>query len=354
MTRTDSVSREPSEPMDLLVQGGTLVGGPDGTPDTGDIAIRNGVIEAIDGRTTATAAQVVDASGLIVAPGFVDLHTHVYYGATFWGVNPARLAAQSGVTTWIDAGSAGAFNFEGLRRWVIEPSDLTIAAYLNISSVGLVAESHEFWPPAYCDVGLCSEVAEQHKDVVVGIKVRIDRDTVGENGLTPLRKACEVSERTGLPLMVHIADGPPEVDAVLELLRPGDVVTHYATGASMRLLDERGRVRASARRAAEAGVLFDVGHGVASFSWQSAEALTAEGLLPDTISTDVHQLSLADKLGDFPTVLTKYLHLGLDLPTLVTAATSRPADVVGALTGRLEVGAQADLALLRIEEGTFS
>jgi dihydroorotase len=282
------------------------------------------------------------------------MHTHVFHGATFWGVEPDPIASRNGVTHWVDAGSAGAYGIDALAHWVVADSAVHIDAFINISTIGLVGENYELSHGDFCDVALCVEMARRHPDLVVGVKARIDNGTVGDLGIEPLSRAVAAAEALELPLMVHISEGPPPVEEVLAMLRPGDIVTHYATGASMKLVDAGRRVLPAALAAKERGVHFDVGHGVGSFAWESAEALVAGGLPPDVISSDIHQESLAEDHGDLLTCLSKYLHLGLGLEEVIAAATCRPAAVLGLPeAGVVEIGGRADLALVRLEEGEF-
>ena len=179
--------------------------------------------------------------------------------------------------------------------------------------------------------------------------------TVGATGVEPLRRAIRAGEDCGLPVMVHIATAPPAIDDVLELLRPGDILTHCFTAQSMKIVHDDGRVRDSARRAIENGIVLDIGHGAGSFSFQTAEALLAQGCRPDTISTDVHQLSIRGPMFDLPTTMTKFLVLGMPLVDVVRAATVRPAELLGISpeVGTLRPGARADIALFRLLEGEF-
>jgi dihydroorotase len=340
--------------VDLVVRGGTLVN-PGGIESGAvDIAVSGDRIVAIERAVSVAASEELDAKGLFVVPGLVDMHTHVFHGATYWGVDPDAIAGRAGVTHWVDAGSAGAYSIDAFDRWVVAESDVHINAFINLSTIGLVGENYELSHDDFCDVDLCVEMARRHSELVVGIKVRIDRGTVGDFGLEPLTRAVVVAEALELPLMVHISEGPPSVDTILAMLRPGDIITHYATGASMKLVDERGKVRAAAREAQARGVRFDVGHGVGSFSWNSAQALVEGGVPPDVISSDIHQCSLAADHGDLLTCLSKYLHLGLGIEEVLAAATSRPAALLGLPgAGVVEVGGRADLALLRVDIGEF-
>jgi dihydroorotase len=308
-----------------------------------DIGVRDGRIAAIG--PGLDGARVVDARGLLVVPGLVDLHTHVLPRFTYWGIDPDPLAARSGVTTWVDAGSAGAYAIDGLREL---QTRVRVRAFLNLSSIGLVARTFELANREYLDEGLCVEMAARHAGFVVGIKARIDRFTVGDLGLEPLRAALRVAERARLPLMVHIAQGPPEVEAVLDVLRPGDIVTHCATPASMGLVHRLD----AAREAVGRGVVLDLGHGAGGFSFAAARALLEAGIGPAVISSDAHQLSVLGPMYDLPTCMTKLLALGMPLEAVLAAATSTPAALIGE-RAVLEAGARADLALLALEDGPF-
>ena len=184
---------------------------------------------------------MLDASGLLVTPGLVDLHTHVYAGATYWGVQPDPLAARSGVTTFVDAGSVGAMTFPAFRDWIVRPSRARVFAFLNISYIGLAPDTHECAVLKWVDPELCARTVNQNRDVVRGIKVRMG-NTVEPHGLEPMRRALQAAAAAELPVMTHIGYGPPDVEGVLDLMRPGDVLTHSYTGASMKIVDDEGRL----------------------------------------------------------------------------------------------------------------
>jgi dihydroorotase len=341
--------------FDLLIRGGEVVDPASGYSGVLDVALQGGTIAAVDREIPAeSAALVVDAAGRVVTPGLVDLHTHVYRGVTYWGVDADALAASSGVTTWIDAGSAGALTLPGFREFIVEPATVRIRPFLNVSSVGLVAENHELANLAHVDVDLCRRLVELNRDLVVGVKVRMGTPTVGAHGVEPLRRALRVADECALPLMVHIASAPPGIDKVLGLMRPGDVLTHCFTGQSMKIVDVDGRLLEAARRAWDAGVIMDVGHGAGSFSFATSEALLASGRRPDVISTDAHQLSVRGPMIDLPTCMSKFLALGMSLPEVVRAATSRPAEVLGLEAGTLRPGAPADVTVLTRGHGRFT
>jgi dihydroorotase len=255
----------------------------------------------------------------------------------------------------VDAGSAGAYSFPGFRRYVVEASRTRVFAFLHISSIGLIARTYESSNLDYCDVELATTILEANRDVIVGIKVRMDRDSTRGTGLEPMRRARKLADRTKLPLMVHIGIAPPQISEIVELLRPGDILTHCCTGQTNRLVDEQGQVHPYIRRAHEQGVILDLGHGTGSFSYTSAEAMLAQGLPPDVLSSDIHQLAVLGPMYDLPTTLSKFLNLGMSLPDVIARATVRPAAVIGRPDlGTLQVGAPADIALFRVEEGNYT
>jgi dihydroorotase len=364
--------------FDLLIQGGRVID-PGGSRDAVlDVAIAGGQIASVaEGIPAASAAQVLDAAGLLVLPGLVDLHTHVFHDFGYWGVDPDLIAPGSGVTTWVDAGSAGALTLRAFRRHVVRRAAARIKAFVNISSIGLVAPDFELSQPSYLDVDLLRRSLPGNLDFVAGIKARMASPTVGTTGLLALRRALQAAEEHDLPVMVHIADAPPEVSDVLDLLRPGDIVTHCCTGGSMRLVDAAGAPLAAARAAYDRGVILDVGHGAGSLNFASAAAMLAAGLTPHVLSTDLHQMSLhvnalvssdavespviqvregAHDRFDLPLCMSKFLALGVPLADVVAATTSHPAAALGLSgeIGSLRVGAPADLALFRLVEGPVS
>jgi dihydroorotase len=262
------------------------------------------------------------------------------------------------VTSWVDAGSAGAYNIAALCRLSAGLAPLHTRAFVNISSIGLVAETGEARRQDLCDPGLCVAAAEQHHDFVIGVKCRLDRFATGEMGLAPLRMAVQAAAVAGLPVMAHIGGGPPDIDDVLDLLRPGDLVTHCATGQDMSLVKGKDSLRPSAMRARERGVLFDVGHGSGGFSFAVAESMLAAGAPPDVISSDLHQRSLLGPGFDLPTCMSKLLAIGMSLEDVVRAATTNPAGVArgrsGEPAGSLAVGEPADIAIFELEVGDFA
>ena len=339
--------------FDLVVTGGHLIDPRMGISDRRDVGVRDGRVAAVDTTLPSDrAGTVIDAGGLLVVPGLIDLHTHIYPGATFWGIHPDRVAASSGVTTWVDAGSAGAFNIAGFREFLAASTEVNTRGFLNVSAIGLTAHDFELTNPELFARELFDSAIRANRDFVVGGKVRMGRRTLGSSGVRPLVDAISVLQRHGLAVMVHIAQAPPDLDDFGHLLRPGDVVTHSYTPQSMKLIDDAGELSNVARRWLDGGILFDVGHGSGGFSFGVADQMMSLGIEPHFISSDLHQLSVDGPVFDLPTCLTKMLMLGMSLDDVVAAATSRPAAFLGMSEeiGTLAVGARADIALFELTD----
>ena len=209
---------------DTLIVGGEVVDPAAGLSGALDVGIAGGRIAAVGPDLDRNAAStVIDASGAIVTPGLVDLHTHVYWGATYWGIEADPVAARTGVTTWLDVGSSGSYSWPGFRRFIAEPSKSRIYALLNLSAIGLIAPTWEFANLDYCDVALAEQIIDANRDLILGVKARIDSNTTRGVGIRPLELARELADRVGLPLMVHIGSGPPTIAEVAPLLRPDPI-----------------------------------------------------------------------------------------------------------------------------------
>jgi dihydroorotase len=358
---TPSAPSAPSESgrFDLLIRGGTVVDPAQGLSGRRDVGIRAGRIAAVaESLAAAGAERVVDASGLLVTPGLIDLHAHVFFRVAPSSVDPSPLAAQSGTTTMVDCGSGGAATFEAFRHYVAATAACRVLAFLNISVVGTIA-TPECGYGRFVDANRAFETAAANRDLVVGIKVRGSRLAFDEdNTVQPVHTAKAAARAAGLPLMLHLGDPPPTVEQSIPLLDRGDFVTHSYKGQPVtRLVDHAMRAKPILREARERGVLIDVGHGSGSFSWPVARALTEQGYWPDTISTDAHRNSLPPPIGaDMPNVMSKFLHLGMPLADVVRASTLRPAQAIGweDRIGSLAVGRAADVAVLALEEGEFT
>ena len=341
--------------FDLLIKGGRVLDPGASLDGLLDVAISGDSIAAVDVNIPAeSAARVVDATGQLVTPGLVDLHTHIYPGATYWGIRPDPVAATTGVTTWVDAGSAGAMNLLGMREYLDRTSRVRAYAFLNISTIGLTPSTYELTNLEYVDVRLCVKLARLNADFVRGIKVRMGAQTVGEHGLEPLRRGIQAARELDVPVMVHLSTGPPEIDEIVALLRPGDLLTHSFTAGGMRLIDETGQPRQAVRRALDNGLLLDMGHGAGGFSFEVAEQLATHGIRPHVVSTDLHQSSLWGPVYDLPTCIAKATLLGMSLPEAIYASTAAPAKVLRleGQIGTLKPGARADVALFTLDQNS--
>lgn len=345
--------------FDMIVAGGRVIDPSRGMDEVCDVGVVGNRITAVDRLPRAAARQVLDAEGLLVVPGLIDLHTHLYAG-THFGLDPDAYALKSGATTLVDAGSAGASTITNFRRFLADPAVPRVLAFLHLSRIGLAAGGQELANPFHVDVDACVAAAQEHSGFVVGVKVRMGGNTgshlVGDGNLVALVLAKKAARAVGLPLMVHISTAPPAVDHILDMLDSGDILTHAFTGKSMCVLNEYGEITPAWRRARDRGVHIDAGHGVNSFSFRVAERLVAAGEFPDAISSDGHVQSVTGSMEDLPTCMTKFLALGMTLTDVIAAATTRPAHILGLSNelGSLRPGACADITVLRMDEGHFS
>ncbi len=345
---------------DLMIVDGHVIDPAQGIDGPADVAFANGKVSAIGPSLDRKSAKDVrSARGRLVLPGIIDLHTHVYWGGTSLGIDAEKLGRDSGTTTSIDAGSAGAGNFPGFRKHVIEQSDVRILAYLNISFAGIFGLGKtlaygEAQIPELMDIEECVRVANENRDLIVGVKVRIGYNTSGSLGIGALDVAREAAQLTGLPMMAHVGPPPPRFVDILERLRPGDVLTHCCRPRLSHALDTKGQVLPLAAEARKMGVIFDVGHGAGAFSFETAAAMLKAGFPPDVISSDVHIRSIDGPAISTLHTMSKMLCLGMPLNDVVRAATEAPARAVRRPDlGNLKVGAPGDAVLIELQSGNF-
>lgn len=336
---------------ELVITKGLLVDPERGTVKPGDLAVRGGRIAGSGppgSMRTGPGGRYLDAAGLLVAPGLIDLHAHVYAGRTGLGVDPDTVGVAQGVTTVVDAGSCGSDDWADFAERIAAPARTRVLSWLNISRHGLVKGHAELASgPADIDVPATARLLQE--PAVRGVKVRMSASVLGRSGLAPLRAA----KALGAPVMVHIGNEPPPLADVLALLGPGDVVTHAFHGKPGGVLPGGSTEPVPAARAAlERGVRFDVGHGSASFAFDTARRALAAGIRPYTISTDLHRRSLQGPVHSLATTLGKLLALGMPLTEVLACATVRAAEVLGLAgeLGTLRPGSVADLSLLRLRE----
>lgn len=339
--------------FDLVLTGGRVIDERNGVDGLFDVALKGGRIAAIGKGLAAGATRVKDVRGAIVVPGLIDIHTHVYHKATSLSVDPGLVARRSAITTLIDAGSAGAGNYDGFRDYVMARSPYRILAYLNISFPGIFGFDKglfigEATLAEMLPVDRCVAKIEANRDTIIGVKVRIGGPATGELGLGALRLALEAAEATGLPLMAHIGGPPPSYADVVGMLRPGDVLTHCYRPDPNSALGPDGRILREVRAARERGVLFDIAHGMGAFGYASAEAALSDDFPPDLISSDVHVISIEGPGFDLLHTMSKLYNCGLRLADVIGMSTSRPALAIRRPDlGHLGVGAVADITVLR-------
>ena len=345
---------------DLVLKGGHVVDPAQCIDGPMDIAFLSGKVAAIDTDIAVPAGvETRDVSGHYVTPGLIDMHTHVYWGGTSLGIDAEEYCRTSAVTTAIDTGSAGPGNFAGFRKHVIEKSEVRILAYLHISHAGIFGFSNRIMVGESEDLRLMDpqtavEVAMANRDLIVGIKVRLGKWASGIHGMAPFEHAIQVAEETGLPLMVHIDEPPPSYAEVVERLRPGDVLTHCFRPFPNTPVTPDGKVRPEVLAARQRGVLFDIGHGMGSFSFKVARLMLDNGFYPDTISSDVHALCINGPAFDQVTTLSKFLNLGMSFPEVIRTTTENAALTLSRPDlGNLRPGSIGDAAILSVDEGVF-
>jgi dihydroorotase len=346
---------------DLLIKGGRVIDPAQDLSAVRDVAIAGHKIARVAADIPEADAQhILDGKGLIVTPGLIDIHVHVYDAVTPIGIPPDPNCIAKGVTTVVDAGSAGAHTFPGFRKYVIDVSATRIRALLNMAVMGQSTHSPdnphgELLDLRYVSSDLAVRTIERHRDLILGIKVRLSKNLAGENDLRALQLAREAADAVKLPIMIHIGNTHHPLKELLPVLRAGDVVTHCFRGGPGGILDEQGRVTPEVLAAVGRGVHLDVGHGFGSFAYDVVEPALKQGLVPGTISSDLHQLNVHGPVFDLATTLSKFLHLGLTLEQVIARATSHPAKVFGFAEGlgTLREGAEADVAVFSLQEGDF-
>lgn len=358
----------PDDKFDLVIKGGEVIDPSQSLRATRDVGIRFGMIESLDAEIPAARAQkVINASGKLVTPGLIDLHSHVYpYGSAI-GIPADELIAQQGTTTCVSAGDAGANNFAAFRRHIAAQSRTRLYAFVHIANIGLSAfPVAELYNIDFAQVDACARTVAENADMVLGVKVRMSENVIAKNGLEPIKRAILACERSGTPakLMVHIGgvETPQLMSDILDLLRPGDILTHAYSGApniagTFTNIVQDGKLLPAALAAKQRGVIFDVGHGGGSFDYTVAEQAIKQGCPPDTISSDIHVFSGNTPGMPYLTwVMSKFLNMGYSLDQVIAMSTNAPAKIINRQPklGTLQIGAPADVSILEMVEGPVS
>ena len=340
---------------DLLIKNGEVRDPSREFRKKADVAVRDGRIAAIEANIPADRAwDVIDATGLYVTPGLVDLHTHCYHSATGLSVEADPIAARSGVTTWVDAGSFSADQVAGFRRFIVEPAQTRIFGYVYLYSS---SRNPDIDPIKHAHSGIkrTGEAVLANRDILLGVKIQVGANMNGKYSYELLKVARALCDEFKIPMMAHISFAPPETPQVMELMRPGDIVTHSYNGHTLGITDESGKLKPGVAEARARGVLFDIGHGLGSFNFAAARRALDAGFPPDTISTDIYNLNVNGPVYDMPTTMSKFLYLGMSIDEVLLRSTWTPAKIVNRVEGMgtLAPGAPADIALLQLEEGEF-
>jgi dihydroorotase len=340
---------------DLLLRGARVLDSTQELDDVRDIAIQDGRIAALAAHLDGSAREEIDLRGKLLTPGWIDIHAHLYPGSTTWGIYADALYLSTGVTTAVDAGSAGWANLQGYLDHVVAPARTQFLAFVHICGIGLTyGPLPELADMRYADPERTAFMIEHFAQHCVGVKVRQGEGQVEGNGVEPLRLAVQAAAWADVPVMVHIGRGVPLPD-VLALLRPRDIVTHCYQGTGDGIIGNDDTLIAEAIEARKQGILFDVGHGGGSFDYGIAERALAQGFTSDVISTDLHAHSWDSPVESLPETASKLLNLGVPLSNVVHQCTTAAAQAIGRdhELGTLKVGTVADLAAFDILEGEF-
>jgi len=347
--------------FDYILKGGRIIDPFQNIDDVLDLAIEGNKISYIDKNIVVKdTLKVIDMREKIITPGLIDLHTHVYWKGTSISVDPDDIGPKTGVTTFVDAGTSGAGNFIGFKDHIIESSICSIFAFINISYAGIpyfgkYVSFGENKILETLNIASLVDTIRTFPKETKGIKVRLGLRTSGNSGLIPLYLALRASETINKPLMVHIGDPPPTTEQILPYLKKGDIVTHSFRGGANRFLDNKGEILSELLKARERGVVIDIGHGMGSFSFRTAKLMIKAKFYPDTISTDLHTLSIKRKAIDLPTTMSKFINLGMPLSKIIYACTYAPASAIceERKIGQLKIGSIADISVLELKNGKF-
>ena len=346
---------------DLALTGGRLLDPFQGiNNEPRDVAFKDGKVAAVAHRIDfSQAAQSIDATGKLITPGLVDLHGHFYHGGNGSAVPADQTCLSSGVTTGVDAGSAGFLNYGAMRDYVFPAHRTRLLAFLHIGAVGLAANRalggglHDM---RIINVAETAQAIRENPGFLFGVKVRMHYDAVARwNAHEAMSKAKEAATAAGVPLMVHISGTPIPLPEVLEHLGPGDIATHAFNGLPENMLDNAGKVRPEVRAAADRGVIMDVAHAGIHCDVAVVKAAMDQGIIPDTISTDVHIAPPGRIVYLMNDLVSKFHAMGMPLADAVAASTSRPAQILGLqdTIGSLAVGMAGDAAVWEPRSGRF-
>ncbi|MBS04262.1 MAG: hypothetical protein CMQ24_16370 [Gammaproteobacteria bacterium] len=340
--------RKPSTMSRILLSGGQVYDPASKTFSRADVAISHGLVEAI-GTDLEVSDEHIDAEGQYIAPGFIDMHCHVFNHPLFQTsrLEADRIGVRQGVACVVDTGSAGPTTIDAFETFVRDTQHTHAYALCNIGSPGLpgIDGGHASRPELVSLSGTVKAI-ERHPDWILGVKVLASSSHTGGLGIEAVRIGRKAAALTGKPLMVHIGNAPPVIEEILELLRPGDIVTHSYHGKVGGVLGYGGTVIPEFRDAVDRGVIVDIAHGRSSFSFDTCAAALDQGMPVHTISSDLHGGNLNRYVVSLARTMSKFRLLGLSLEDTVYAVTCKPAATLAIPNqGTLEVGQPANLTV---------
>lgn len=355
-TTPGHAAQSPNDKFDLLIMGGEAIDPARGIRARADLGVRAGQVAAIEAEIPAAQAlRVIDARGKLVTPGLIDLHAHVFPHTAAIGTPADELVQRTAATTFVSVGDAGANNFAAFRCHVATQRRARVFAFVHIANQGFGNyPAPEMLNLDHADIDAAARTIAENHDIVIGVKVRQSRSIVGGNGLEPLKRAIAAVERakTRGRAMCHIGDTPGQLPELLDMLRPGDILTHAYSGHGNNLV-QNGKLLAAALAAKKRGIIIDVGHGGGNFDYAVAEAAIEQGLQPDVISSDI-RVARDNALGTpyLPWVMSKLLNMGFTLEHVIAMTTVIPARIINRVQrhGTLDLGAPADISILELVE----
>jgi dihydroorotase len=364
-SRSAFAAMGPNDKFDLVIKGGEVLDPSQNLRAKRDVGVRFGAVEALEENIPEDKAlKVLNASGKLVTPGLIDLHSHVFpYGSAI-GIPADELLPFQATTTMVSAGDAGANNFAAFRRHIVAQTRTRLYAFVHIANMGLtpfpVAELYNI---DFAQVDAAAKAVAENSDIAIGVKVRMSENVIAKNGTEPLKRSIQACEKAGggARVMCHIGgvETPQLMIDILDLLRPGDILTHCYSGfpniaGKFTNIVQEGKLVPAALAAKQRGVIFDVGHGGGSFDYTVAEVAIPAGAAPDTISSDIHVYSGNTPGMPYLTwVMSKFLNMGFTLEQVVAMTTVNPAKIINRIPklGTLQVGAPADVSVLEVVEG---
>ena len=322
---------------------------------TVDLLVSDGAVARIGQNLKADNAATRDFAGAYLSPAWIDVHSHVYWGGSDIALKPSVIGASTGVPILVDAGSAGEGNFLGFDEFIIKSAHERIIPFLNVGSIGLVATNRvpEVRRLQDIDIERVMATVNRYRGLIAGLKMRLCSIIESETDILPLKLAKKLSRCLKLPLMTHIGRPLPLVEEVFEYMDKGDIVTHCFQGKPASSVIDDDVVFAAMLAARERGVILDVGHGAASFSYRVARQCLERGIKPDVIGSDLHNGSLDGPVWDLSLVLSKLHSLGMTLAETIAGCASSARSVLNLPPADLKVGSVAEFTLFTTEESAL-